>query len=133
MSIYRSFDTFDPTRTLAPWISRITFNICLKRLQSAGHKAENAADYSEQGDIKDVETRSPEQQAATREVHQACEAVFKTLSASDRALLTLRYREGLSDAEVALAVNMPLNTVKTRIFRARQKLRRQLGPGMKQA
>ena len=46
----------------------------------------------------------------------------------DRALLVMRYREGLSVAEVAEATGMPANTIKTRLFRARGRLREHLAP-----
>ena len=129
MRVHRSFGSHDATRTLAPWVSRIAYHVCLRRLQSGGRKQAARADRSLQGDVRDSRIDSPEQQVATREAHRLLEAAFRELSAQDRALLTLRYREGLSDAEVAGAVGMPVNTVKTRIFRARKKLRERLGSG----
>jgi RNA polymerase sigma-70 factor (ECF subfamily) len=50
------------------------------------------------------------------------------LSAQDRVLVDLRYREGLSDAEVAEATGMPVGTVKTRLHRARGRLKGLLAP-----
>ena len=131
MRIHRSHGSYDPTRPLAPWVSRITYNVCLRRLQGTPQKVANTAERADQGDVRDPRAANPEQGAATREAHRLLGAAFDTLSAQDRALLTLRYREGLSDAEVADAVDMPINTVKTRIFRARQKLRQELAPQLK--
>jgi len=51
-----------------------------------------------------------------------------SLPAGWRAVLALRYAEGLSVAEVAAALDLPENTVKTRLFRAREALRGPLGP-----
>lgn len=128
MRIHRSFGSYDPTRPFAPWVSRITYHVCLRRLQATTKKAADVAERDEQGDVRDEGAPNPEQEAATLEAHRLLGSAFDTLSAQDRALLTLRYREGLSDSEVAEAVDMPINTVKTRIFRARHKLRKEIGP-----
>ena len=49
-----------------------------------------------------------------------------TLPESYRLLITLRYQHELSYAEIAEVVDMLLGTVKTEIFRARARLRKQL-------
>jgi len=124
--IHRSFDTYDATRPLSPWVSRITYNVCLRRLQRAAARRE-----SQNGAIDerpDDGTRSPEERASMSEVEQVLEGYLDQLSAQDRALLVMRYRDGLSDAEVAEATGMPVGTVKTRIFRARARLRERLAP-----
>jgi RNA polymerase sigma-70 factor (ECF subfamily) len=128
MRVHRSIDGFDATRPLAPWISRIAYNACLRRLE---RKAANAASMV---DPKDLQSRAdgrapdPERAAQSREAGRLIESLMDDLSAQDRALMVLRYREGLADAEVAEAVGMPVNTVKTRIFRARARLRTGLAP-----
>jgi RNA polymerase sigma-70 factor (ECF subfamily) len=79
----------------------------------------------------DTSETSPEAHASRREFLTILERGFSALSGQDRGLLTLRYREGFSDAEVARIYRLPVNTVKTRIFRARAQLvryvRRSLG------
>ena len=50
------------------------------------------------------------------------------LSAQDRALVTLRYVDELTDLEVGEAVGMNRNTVRTRLHRARMVLMRALAP-----
>jgi len=57
------------------------------------------------------------------------ETALGELSLQDQTLVAMRFREGLSDAEIAEAVDMPANTVKTRITRARARLREALFPG----
>ncbi|MFT7534952.1 MAG: RNA polymerase sigma factor (sigma-70 family) [Hyphomicrobiaceae bacterium] len=51
---------------------------------------------------------------------------LETLSSEDRALLRLFYLDELSVAETAEALNIPVGTVKSRLFHARQRLRRAL-------
>lgn len=128
--MHRSIDSFDPTRPLAPWVGRITYHVCLRRLQSAGRRAEVGMAEPEQTERLPDPHRGndPELRVAGREAGALLERALSDLSAQDRALLDLRYREGMSDAEVAEATGMPVGTVKTRIFRARARLREQMAP-----
>ena len=128
MRVHRSFHSFDPTRPLAPWISRITYNVCLRQIQKTGHRGETLTDPVELPQPEPERARGPEERTATREASDLLLRAVDRLPAQDRALLTLRYREGLSDAEVAEATGMPVGTVKTRIFRARARLRQDLSP-----
>jgi len=129
MKIHQSFHTFDPTRPLAPWVGRITYNTCARRLKGAA-RAGQPMD-PEIVNLRRDESASPEDQTASREAGDLLLEAMDHLSAQDRALLTMRYREGMSDAELAEAVGMPVNTVKTRLFRARGALRKRLTPKLK--
>jgi RNA polymerase sigma-70 factor (ECF subfamily) len=128
LRMHRSFDSYDPTRPLAPWVSRTTYHACLRRLQSAARRASGAEREATQALAVAPDVPSPEQSAATGEAVAMLARAVEDLPAQDRALLDLRYREGLSDAEVSEATGMPVNTVKTRIFRARARLRAWLAP-----
>jgi RNA polymerase sigma-70 factor (ECF subfamily) len=83
--------------------------------------------------VGDANARGPEEQAANQETGELLLAAMDHLPAQDRALLTLRYREGLSDAELAEATDMKVNTVKTRLHRARLALRQRLSRTMKES
>jgi RNA polymerase sigma-70 factor (ECF subfamily) len=123
LRMVRSIETFDPTRAFEPWACRITVNVCLRRLENGSRRelgARALMDFAHDED-GDSET-SPEVHASRREILAILEQGFSALSGQDRGLLTLRYREGLSDAEVAQVCRLPVNTVKTRIFRARAQL-----------
>ncbi len=128
MRVHRSFHSFDPTRPLAPWISRIAYNVCLRQIQKTGRRGETLTDPVAMPQPEPERGSGPEERTATREASGFLLEAVDRLPAQDRALLTLRYREGLSDAEVAEATGMPVGTVKTRIFRARARLRQDLGP-----
>ncbi len=128
LRMHRSFDSYDPTRPLAPWVSRTTYHACLKRLQTAARRVEHVEAGAALAEERDPEAPSPEQAAAGGEATALLLRALQDLPAQDRALLDLRYREGLSDAEVSEATGMPVNTVKTRIFRARARLRGWLAP-----
>ncbi len=131
LRMVRSFDSYDATRAFEPWLCRIAYHVCVRRLQGTTRRELNGAtdELSEeyQGQLTDIvegAPADPESAAAHREAVAMLEQGFAQLTPQDRGLLTLRYREGLSDAEVAEATQMAVNTVKSRIFRARAQLAR---------
>lgn len=128
LRMHRLFEGFDATRPMAPWVGRITYNVCLRRLERLQRAPEGQGRPEELLGVEDVGQAGPERAAAEQEAHRLLAKALGELPAQDRALLDLRYREGLSDAEVAEATGMPVNTVKTRIFRARGRLREWLVP-----
>lgn len=126
--VHRSFDSYDDARPLGPWLGRITYHECLRRL---GHAARRPADGLEPdalAALPDHDGPSPEACAAGSEAGRLVDRAVGELAAQDRFLIALRYREGLADGEVAEAAGMNVNTVRTRLFRARQTLRRLLLP-----
>jgi RNA polymerase sigma-70 factor (ECF subfamily) len=126
--MYRSFDSFDPTRPLRPWVAKIAYNVCVRQREGVIDNATDLASPEQIAELHDSDATNPERDAARSEASGHLAQAMEVLAADDRALLTLRYREGLSDAEVADAADMPVNTVKTRIFRARARLRKALRP-----
>lgn len=128
MRIYKSFDSYDPTRPLSPWISRITYHVCLRRLQSSAALASRNSSEDELSGLPDPGSPNPERMAQHSEASEILELALSELSAQDQALIAMRYHQGLSDSEVAEATDMPVNTVKTRLFRARNKLKKRLSP-----
>lgn len=128
LNMHRSFDTYDATRPMRPWVARVAYNACLHRLRGAMTRATGAVDPSSFAEISDDRAANPESAAATAERADHLGAAFEELASRDRALLILRYREGLSDAEVAEATGMAVGTVKTRIHRAKGRMREILAP-----
>jgi RNA polymerase sigma-70 factor (ECF subfamily) len=129
MRVHRSIESFDGTRRLSPWIAQIAYRVCLRRLERAAGQP-RSAEQEALAALPDPR-RDPEHGAAGREEEALLERCLDELSAQDRALVELRYREGLSDTEVAEVTGMAVGTVKTRLFRARAALREQLAPLMR--
>lgn len=127
MQLYRSFERFDASRPLAPWVARIAYTTCLMRMRGAMTRASVATDPQALLAVADG-VDDPERDAAAREERAHVEDALDTLDSQDRALLLLRYREGLFDSDIAAATGMPVNTVKSRILRARRKLKDVLWP-----
>lgn len=131
LNMHRGFSTFDPTRPLNPWVARIAYNTSLrflKRRQAPGRAGHAEADFS---GLPDERRSSPEHLASQRESSALVADALQRLDPKDRVLITLTYQEGLSNAEVADAMAMPIGTVKTRLHRARGTLRRWLRPRLR--
>ena len=131
LRMHRSIGTYDPTRTMAPWVARTAYHVSLRRLETTARRTDAPTGSDELATVEDEGARSPEQQVEAKEAGALLARALDGLAAQDRVLLDLRYREGLSDAEVSEATGMPVNTVKTRIFRARGRLREWLAPLLK--
>ena len=129
-NVYRSIGTYDPQRSLAAWMSTVAYHAALRRLGRAARPGRAAPEPDAAAELRDEGDPGPERRAAAHEAGAILDDAMGRLAAQDRALLELRYREGLSDSEVAEAVGMPIGTVKTRLFRAREKLREWLTPAL---
>lgn len=128
MAVHRSITQYDPTRPLGPWLARITYNKCLKWLAKSQRLTEREIpEDAESSSHRDL-GRSPEEMVGQRQVSETVEAALDRLSIQDRGMIVMRYRESFTDTEIAQAVSMPVGTVKTRLYRARARLKRYLAP-----
>ena len=131
LRVHRYIDRHDPTRPLAPWLARITYNACLKRLAKLKKVAqeEPLADGENPGNPWDI---TPESELGQKETEQSVLKALERLSAQDRALVILRYREGFTHGEIAESTRLPVGTIKSRLHRARGKLKTVLAPLLKE-
>jgi RNA polymerase sigma-70 factor (ECF subfamily) len=93
---------------------------------------EYEADLSE-SEQSVVETRmrhgdTPEAAALSDEIHSTVSATIEALPEDLRTAIVLREVEGLSYEEIAAAMDCPVGTVRSRIFRAREAIDRDLKP-----
>lgn len=132
MTVHRAIESHDPTRPLAPWLARITYNNCLKRLDKRRRLYERQLAVDEGSYAAADHNPSPELRVHQKQMAQHIDHALDRLSAQDRGLIVLRYREGFSDSEISLATRMPVGTVKSRLHRARGKLKQYLAPLFKE-
>ena len=80
-------------------------------------------------DIPEEETENtPEIHLTGKQLTNHVLQALDRLSVQDRALIAMRYTEGFTDSEIAESTNMPVGTVKTRLHRARGRLKKILTP-----
>jgi RNA polymerase sigma-70 factor (ECF subfamily) len=118
---YRSIDSYRGEAKLSTWLMRIAINEALllrRRMQRMPEPAldEPPAPAEDQ----------PESAARRRELRELLEARIHALPAPLRAVFVLRARHEQSVREVAGLLRISEATVRTRFFRARQRLRRAL-------
>jgi RNA polymerase sigma-70 factor (ECF subfamily) len=119
---YRGLATFDPAgpARLSTWMLAIARHAALDHLRRRPHEVSIA-----EPSAVDV-ARSPEQEASRRELGRRLSDAANALPDDQREAFLLFEVHGLSLEEVSQVVGAPLATVKTRCFRAREKLREAL-------
>lgn len=131
LAAFRGLHTFREGAPLAPWLSRIAYNHCVRQLRKRGpptasleeRPAENLAPLAHR--VPDP-APTPETLLERSELRAALEAAIESLPAHYRTAVTLRYLHDFSYAEVAETLNLPIGTVKTHLHRARGLLRERL-------
>lgn len=115
--VWRKSGEFRGDSRPSSWIFGIAYRHGLKAARKRGRQRTTTA--------AEPATRDPAERVATRDwIGRA----LASLPAEQRVAVELVFYLGLSYREVARIVGCPVNTVKTRMFHARQKLRRRLGP-----
>jgi RNA polymerase sigma-70 factor (ECF subfamily) len=125
---YRALDRFDLERPFAPWIKRITTNLCLNWLDSAKVKPQIlAAELSSEKRTVSLDdwahtAPSPEQTLVRAEQTTRLHEAIWALPPRYRVTIELRHFQELSYDEMAEVLERPLSSVKSDLFRARKLL-----------
>ena len=121
---FRQKDTFDASRSVAPWLFGIARNVSLEMRRARYRARRVIADDNEQGDAPEPRTPAcPERELLGREALRVVGAAMDRLSEDRRAMLLLRLDHALSYDEIATLMRFSVAKVKVEIFRAREILR----------
>jgi len=110
---------------LRTWLYRIVTNLCYNRLPRLRRSLNDLGDDVME-DIPETNFNSPASEFESNETRQHLNKAIQNLDANYQLLITLRYQNELSYEEIASTLNLPLGTVKTGIFRAKEQLRKKL-------
>jgi len=116
LAVWRSAGKFRGDSKPSTWIFGIAYRQALKRLS---RKQLSIASHLDVDQLPDVQSKEVEQEDWVRHA-------LETLPAAQRLAMELVFFLGLSYEEVAAVTECPVNTVKTRMFHARRKLKEQL-------
>ena len=105
------------------WLYRIVTNLCYNRLPDLRRSLNDLGDDVME-DIPHLD--SPAIELESNETRAYLHRAIGDLDENYRLLITLRYQNELSYDEIASTLNLPLGTVKTGIFRAKEQLRKSL-------
>ena len=122
---FRNWDRLDPERPVRPWLYGIAANLMRHHWRK---ERRMLCAYARTG----VDPVLPEEEEAIERAdadaeHRELATALAGLRQDEREILLLHAWTELTDAEIAAALDVPLGTVKSRLSRARDKLRNQLG------
>lgn len=130
---YRGLKNFRGDSAFYTWLYRISINTAKNHLVSKSRRmpdddidAQEAEQYDGGGMLRDLGT--PENEMLTDEIKKTLNAAIDALPDDLRIAITLRELEGLSYEEISEAMECPIGTVRSRIFRARESIETELAP-----
>ena len=128
---YINLHSYDQKRKFSTWLYRIATNLCIDRIRKK--KPDYYLDAEVAGtDGLDMysqiaaDEKLPEDVVAQMELQERIQYEISRLPDKYRSVIVLKYIEELSLQEISEILDMPLGTVKTRIHRGREALRKQL-------
>lgn len=120
LRVFERIDQFDGASRLTSWVYRIAINEALQFLRQRRRHESRLAKVA-----KSSTMAGPQE---SEDVQMDVEEALAKLSEPDRALIVLRYIEGLSYTEIAQVLEKPVGTISSGLNRARQALRDALEP-----
>lgn len=130
---FRAIGAFRGDSAFYTWLYRIAVNTAKNYLESQGRRPpgsdleiEGAEQLTGAEPLR--ESATPERNLLTDEIAATVRRTIEALPADLRTAITLRELEGLSYEEIAEVMDCPIGTVRSRIFRAREALDRELKP-----
>jgi RNA polymerase sigma-70 factor, ECF subfamily len=133
LSAYMHLDQFKGTAKMTTWLTAIVINRALMHLRgrprhshvSLNEQLNEEQDYCLSDTLAD-DRPNPEHECASSESHSFLMQFMSKLSPSLRQAIQLRYIDGLTISEAAQSVEVPVATMKARVWRARTRLKRMM-------
>ena len=119
MAVWNTAGNFRGASKVSTWIFAIGYRQAIK----ARKRWDEPLPDADNDDQASAEAR-PDEQLQHSRTHNALVAAMDQLSGDHRAVVDLTYFHGMGYREIAEIMNCPVDTVKTRMFHARRKLRR---------
>jgi RNA polymerase sigma-70 factor (ECF subfamily) len=131
---YRALPAFRGDSAFYTWLYRIGINTAKNYLMAMGRRAptsteieaEEAEGFEEGEQLRDINT--PESLLLSGEIAETVNSTIEKLPEELRTAIQMREIEGMSYEDIAKAMDCPIGTVRSRIFRAREAIAEQLKP-----
>jgi RNA polymerase sigma-70 factor (ECF subfamily) len=131
---YRALPAFRGDSAFYTWLYRIGINTAKNYLMAMGRRAptsteveaEEAEGFEEGEQLRDINT--PESLLLSNEIAETVNSTIEALPEELRTAIQMREIEGMSYEDIAKAMDCPIGTVRSRIFRAREAIAEQLRP-----
>ncbi|MBS1904430.1 MAG: sigma-70 family RNA polymerase sigma factor [Bacteroidetes bacterium] len=134
INVYRKLDTFDGRSKFSTWLYSIVTNNCLMRRRSDSTRRQELSlddpliEAETSSLASDAETVSPMHALLEGELKEVFDNAILKLPVDYRIVFVMRDLEDMPAAEVSKALGISVAAVKSRLFRAREFLRKQLRP-----
>jgi len=131
LRVYANLARYDQNHKFSTWIYRIATNLCIDRLRKKQatfsldqeiNSGEGLDMYSQIAD----KNKGPEQEVMTLELQNEVQQAIDQLPIKYKSIMVLRYIEDLSLQEISEIIDLPVTTIKTRIHRGREALKKLL-------
>jgi RNA polymerase sigma-70 factor (ECF subfamily) len=131
LRVYNNLERYDDNMKFSTWIYRIATNLCIDRLRKRRPSYSLDAESSEFEGLDGYamipsDNRTPESETLLSETQRIIHQAMETLPPKYKTVMVLRYLHELSLQEIGDALGMPVTTVKTRVHRGREFLRKKL-------
>jgi RNA polymerase sigma-70 factor (ECF subfamily) len=132
MRVYTNLHRYDEQQKFSTWIFRIGTNHCIDRLRKRKHSAYSLDAEMPDGEGNDYYSMlpgnedTPEQQIILSETQLLIRKAIDALPEKYKSVVILRYLQDMSLQEISDVLDMPVTTVKTRVHRGREYLRKRL-------
>jgi len=131
---YRALPAFRGDSAFYTWLYRIGINTAKNYLMAMGRRAptsteveaDEAEGFEEGEQLRDINT--PESMLLSNEIARTVNATIEQLPEELRTAIQMREIEGMSYEDIAKAMDCPIGTVRSRIFRAREAIAERLRP-----
>jgi RNA polymerase sigma-70 factor (ECF subfamily) len=118
MVVWNRADSYNGASKVTTWVFAIAYRKALRALKRADEPMED-----HQAQTRRTLDPDPEQRMGQRQVQQALMGALGALTADHRAVVDLTYFHEMGYREIAEIVGCPIDTVKTRMFHARRRLK----------
>ncbi|MFZ0662612.1 MAG: sigma-70 family RNA polymerase sigma factor [Acidobacteriaceae bacterium] len=129
LRLYRGLDSFRGDAKLTTWLYRITLNVAQDEWKRRKKERVNTSfDNPEDGWAERISggEGDAEQILSRKQSMEAVNHALGELSETERAVIVMFHQEECTYEQIALTLNLPLNTVRTHLHRGRQKLKERL-------
>jgi len=128
---YQNLGKYDAERPFDLWVLAIARNLCLDILRRRSRL--QTQDVDEMKDALASSAPTQEEGAIAGQEKRSLEAAVSTLPPDDREVLALYYVQKRTTKQIAEVMGVAPGTIMARLFRAREKLRKQMAPPQAQA
>ena len=116
---YQRLQSFDLQRSFGPWIRRVAANLCYNHMQK---NQPVLLPIQDEQDYEAGKSHDPQSMIEINEKNKTIRQAIAKLPPAYRIALELRHYHELSYEEIARELDLPLNTIRSHLFRARKKM-----------